>query len=91
MKERVSDKEGKSSMLRLIGTGKEQLSPREKTILHGLLEGLTDGEIAARLGLSEKTVNTHMRHLTAKLGAKNRTHAVVQALRGNLLRLDAAE
>jgi DNA-binding CsgD family transcriptional regulator len=59
-----------------------------RAITHGLLEGLTDGEIAVLLGLSEKTVNSHMRHLTAKLGAKNRTHAVVQALRGNLLQLD---
>lgn len=84
----MNDKGGRGAMRRLNGNGKEQLSPREKTILHGLLEGLTDGEIAVLLGLSEKTVNSHMRHLTAKLGAKNRTHAVVQALRGNLLQLD---
>ena len=84
----MNDKECRAIMPRPKANGKEPLSPREKTILHGLLEGLTDGEIAAQLGLSEKTVNSHMRHLTAKLGAKNRTHAVVQALRGNLLQLD---
>ena len=84
----MNDKAGRGAMRCPNGNGKEQLSPREKTILQGLLEGLTDGEIAVLLGLSEKTVNSHMRHLTAKLGAKNRTHAVVQALRGNLLQLD---
>ena len=64
------------------------ISSREKTVLRGLLEGMTDGEIAAVLGVSEKTVNYYMRQLGAKLGARNRTHVVIQALRMQLVSLD---
>ncbi|MGD9788372.1 MAG: helix-turn-helix transcriptional regulator [Sulfuricellaceae bacterium] len=66
----------------------KSLSLREQSVLQGLLEGMTDGEIAAMLGVSEKTVSYHMRHLIAKLGARNRTYAVIQALRMSLLNLD---
>jgi DNA-binding CsgD family transcriptional regulator len=40
------------------------------------------------VGLSEKTVNYYMRQLTTKLGARNRTHALVKALQMGLVSLN---
>lgn len=64
------------------------LTHRELETLCSLGNGKTDREIAESLGLSEKTVHHHMRALLIKLGAKNRTHAVVQALRMKIIELD---
>jgi len=64
------------------------LSPLELETLRSLGNGKTDREIAESLGLSEKTVHHHMRALLIKLCAKNRTHAVVQALRMRIIELD---
>ncbi len=61
---------------------------RELDTLRWIGEGKTDKEIAATLGLSEKTVHHHVHSLLNKLNAKNRTHAVVKALRIGLIRLD---
>jgi DNA-binding NarL/FixJ family response regulator len=44
-----------------------QLSDRERTVLALLAEGLSDRAIAARLWLTQKTVETHVRHILAKL------------------------
>jgi pimeloyl-ACP methyl ester carboxylesterase/DNA-binding CsgD family transcriptional regulator len=56
-----------------------QLSPRERDILRLLTEGLSNSEIAERLGISEKTVRNHLSHLFDKLGVWSRTQAVVFA------------
>jgi DNA-binding NarL/FixJ family response regulator len=63
-------------------------SSKEIAILQGLKEGLTDREISFVVGLSEKTVNYYMRQLTTKLGARNRTHALVKALQMGLVSLN---
>ena len=44
-----------------------ELSERERTVLALLAEGLSDRAIAARLWLTQKTVETHVRHILAKL------------------------
>jgi DNA-binding NarL/FixJ family response regulator len=44
------------------------LSERERTVLELLAQGLSDRAIAARLWLTQKTVETHVRHILAKLG-----------------------
>jgi DNA-binding NarL/FixJ family response regulator len=67
---------------------RKRLPERDILILRGLREGLTDREIAETLGLSEKTVHYHMRLLIARLDARNRTHAVIQAIRKNWIGLD---
>jgi DNA-binding NarL/FixJ family response regulator len=62
------------------------LSPRELDVLRLLAEGLTNSRIGDRLGLSARTVKSHVQNLLGKLGARDRTGAVAQAFRMGLLR-----
>jgi pimeloyl-ACP methyl ester carboxylesterase/DNA-binding CsgD family transcriptional regulator len=55
------------------------LSPRERETLVLLAEGLSNSEIAERLGISEKTVRNHLSHLFDKLGVWSRAQAIVFA------------
>ncbi|WP_299367646.1 response regulator transcription factor [Winogradskyella sp.] len=52
------------------------ISNREKQIINLLTLGLTQKEIAERLFISRRTVETHIKNLTAKIGAKNSVHLV---------------
>ena len=61
------------------------LSARELDVLDLVASGYSDNEIAVRIGVSAATVNTHLRHVYAKLRARNRAHAVAIALRRGLL------
>jgi LuxR family quorum sensing-dependent transcriptional regulator len=56
------------------------LSPKETEILTWVAAGKTDEDIAAILGISRNTVDTHMRHIFRKLDATNRVTAVVTGL-----------
>lgn len=47
-----------------------ELTPRERQVLVGIAEGLTNKEIADRLGLSVRTVETHREHIMQKLGIR---------------------
>lgn len=58
----------------------EPLSPREIEVLREVSSGRANKQIAARLDLSEETIKTHMRNILSKLGAQDRTHAVMIAL-----------
>jgi PAS domain S-box-containing protein len=60
-------------------------SAREREVLGLLARGSTDAEIAALLGLSAATVQTHVRNAKAKLGAKTRAQAVALALGQGLI------
>jgi DNA-binding CsgD family transcriptional regulator len=66
---------------RAPATGIGDLTRREREILGLLCARLTDREIAARLFLSHRTVETHVRHILAKLGAANRRDAAAIAAR----------
>lgn len=55
------------------------LTVREQEVLQLLAEGLSNKEIARELGVQEVTVKLHVRTLSRKLGARNRTHAVMIA------------
>jgi DNA-binding NarL/FixJ family response regulator len=59
----------------------EPLTARELEVLHLLASGLTNKEIAARLGISDHTVKFHVNGILGKLGVESRTEAVVQAAR----------
>ena len=71
-------------LVRRTAPGRAPLPPltdREAEVLRLLAEGLSNAEIGAELFLGVETVKTHVRSLLAKLGARDRTQAVVAAFR----------
>ncbi len=60
------------------------LTSRERDVLSGVTEGLTNQQIAARLGISYETVKEHVQHVIAKIGVSDRTQAAVWAVRNGL-------
>ena len=59
--------------------GLASLTEREREILVAVGKGWTNGEIAARLVVSESTVKTHVGRVLAKIGARDRIQAVIFA------------
>ncbi len=64
------------------------ITPREKDVLRLLAEGLGTAEIALQLQIAEKTVRIHISNLLEKLGARDRTHALVIALHRGIIHID---
>lgn len=64
---------------------KPVLSPRQQEVLNYLKDGLTNPEIAVRLGVTERTVKAHCQEVFDRLGARNRTAAVAAAMRMGLV------
>jgi len=62
-----------------------KLTRRQRQILQRLADGESTTVAARELDLSEETVKTHMKNALARLGARNRTHAVAIALRESLI------
>jgi DNA-binding NarL/FixJ family response regulator len=62
----------------------ETLSQREREVLALIAEGLSNHEIAERLGIGEKTVKTHVSNVLGKLNVSDRTQAAVYAWRSGL-------
>jgi DNA-binding NarL/FixJ family response regulator len=60
------------------------LTPREAEVLALIAEGLTNAEIADRLVVSAATVKTHVNHIFAKAGVRDRAQAVVYAYANGL-------
>lgn len=57
------------------------LTERQRDVLRLIAEGLDNGEIARRLGISQRTVRAHVSSLLERLEVSNRTQAAVTALR----------
>lgn len=62
-----------------------KLTQRQREILQRLANGESTTVAARELGLSEETIKTHTKNALARLGARNRTHAVAIALRESLI------
>lgn len=63
------------------------LSPRQEEILHSIIRGLSNPDIAKQLGISLDMVKEHVETLFQKIGAANRTEAVAIAMRKHLLKI----
>ncbi len=74
---------------RLAGhTEGADLSDREREVLQLLAEGKSNKEIGTALGISEGTIKAHLSHVFEKLGAADRTQALLVALRRGIIHLD---
>jgi DNA-binding CsgD family transcriptional regulator len=65
--------------------GDVSLSAREIEVLALVAAGNSNQEIGARLSVSKETAKAHMKHIMAKLGANDRTHAVTLAVARGIL------
>jgi DNA-binding CsgD family transcriptional regulator len=62
-----------------------RLTPREVEVLSWTMEGKTAWEVGAIIGITERTAVMHLGHAMHKLGASNKHHAVVKALKLGLI------
>ena len=77
------------AMRRRMDPAKPRLSAREQEVLDLLGQGLTIPVLAKRLYISESTAKTYASKLYEKLGAHNRSQALVEAVRLGLLKVPA--
>lgn len=67
-----------------------ELSKREVEVLQAFADGLTSAQVAERLFISERTVQSHVRSVLGKLHVHSKLQAVLWALRRGLIRLSVA-
>jgi len=65
----------------------EELTEREDEILLLICKGLTNNEIADRLGLSKRTVDKHRENLLQKTQSKNTANLVIYAIKNGLMKI----
>ncbi len=63
------------------------VTPREVEVLQLIADGCSTGEVAEQLYISQKTVKNHLASIYQKLDARDRTQAVLQAVRMGIVRL----
>ena len=68
-----------------------QLSPREKSILHCLIEGDSNKSIARKIDIAEATVKVHVKAILRKIRVQNRTQAAIWALNNGSLSRPATD
>ena len=64
------------------------LTPRELEVLRLVADGLSNAQVADRIGRTEGTVKVHLKNILQKLDVRDRTEAVTTALRRGFIRLD---
>jgi NarL family two-component system response regulator LiaR len=67
----------------------DPLSPRELEVLQLMARGLKNREIAQAMWISESTVKTHVGRVIQKLGQRDRTQAVLDAIRRGIVVVDS--
>jgi PAS domain S-box-containing protein len=67
------------------------LTDREREVLGCVAMGMGSTWIAAALGVSSSTVETHVRHCLEKLGARNRAHAIALGLHSGAISMELAD
>ena len=70
-----------------VSTAQPSLTSREQQVIELLARGLGNKQIAAQLGITERTVKFHVSAVFTKLGATNRTEAVTKAAHAGLIEL----
>ncbi|MEW2008095.1 response regulator transcription factor [Microbacterium sp. NPDC078814] len=83
--EHVGSQLGTSALDEVDDAGYRSLTEREREVFVAIGQGLTNAEIAASLYVGESTVKTHVGRILAKLGARDRIHAVILAHRLGLV------
>lgn len=81
IQERLEHKDSSSKI-------KDVLTPREQEIFKLLADGLSNNEIAEKLVISLKTVQTHRAHIMEKLNLNNRTELVKYAIRQGIITVE---
>jgi DNA-binding NarL/FixJ family response regulator len=66
----------------------DTLTPRQREVLQLTAEGKTNGEMAARLNISQRTVENHRAILMQKLGLRNQTDLIRHAIRHGMIAAD---
>jgi DNA-binding NarL/FixJ family response regulator len=94
--EAVLDPTVAARVIRAISEGRtaatnqeDQLTRREREVLELIAHGRSNKRIAYELGISEKTVKTHVGHVLAKLGVTDRTQAAMLAVQRGLVSLES--
>ena len=64
------------------------LTARELEVLHCLVRGLSNAQVAKKLAVTEETVKTHVGNILGKLGVASRSKAVALSLKSGLVQLD---
>ena len=65
----------------------EVVSKREEEVLQLIADGCSSAEVAEQLFISQKTVKNHLASIYQKLDARDRTQAVLRAVRMGIVRL----
>ncbi len=66
---------------------KDSLTKRELEVVALIIEGYSNSEIANKLSVSLSTAKAHVSSIISKLGAKNRVHTIICAIRCGIIKL----
>jgi DNA-binding NarL/FixJ family response regulator len=71
-----------------VAKGKHRLTQRELEVLELSARGLANKEIAHKLSLSNRTVQSHLRNIVAELAVRSRIETVMLGLKNRWIRMD---